>query len=85
MKKGDEFRYSDGTVEVVFAIEGGHILTVREYTSEDHFEAAIDDATYAGTNPEVEALPNVDAFSDMAPTSPKDGGDSSDDTQSDDR
>lgn len=61
--EGDEYQHEDGTHEVVFAVESGRILTVREYPDVAAFRDAIETADPHGTNPLVEEL-SVDLFSD---------------------
>lgn len=60
--KADWYRYDDGTEEIVFAVEDGAVLTVREYGSVAAFEAAVADAASLGTHEGVEDLPGVEAF-----------------------
>lgn len=76
LEKGRKYRYENGTVEVVFATEDGHVLTVREYPSTEGFEEAVENASDIGTHQPIADLPGVEAFSNEAdrPT----GGDRSD-------
>ncbi|MFP4626138.1 MAG: hypothetical protein ACOCQ3_02095 [Natronomonas sp.] len=60
--KGKQYRYADGTVEVVFATEDERVLTVREYSTLDAFERRIAEASDEGIHPEVAALPGVEGF-----------------------
>jgi len=60
--KGDEYRYPDGTIEVVFAVEDGSVLTVKNYRETESFRNAVSDATYLGTHEGVADLPGVEAF-----------------------
>lgn len=60
--KGDEYRYPDGTIEVVFAVEDGSVLTVKNYRDIESFRTRTTDATYVGTNQEVENIPDIDEF-----------------------
>ena len=62
--RGAEFRLPDGTIEVVFETAEGRVLTVREYPSREVFNRSMAEAEYHGTNPAIEKLPDVDAFSD---------------------
>lgn len=62
--KGKQYRYADGTVEVVFATEDDRVLTVREYRTVDAFERRISEATDEGIHPEVAALPGIEGFVD---------------------
>lgn len=64
LSKADEYRHPDGTVEVIFAIEGDRVLTVREYPERGRFRDAVSAATSVGTNEAVESLPGVEAFQD---------------------
>ena len=59
----DEFEHPDATREIVFVVEGGRILSVREYIDHERFRAAIADATYVGKNEAVAAL-GTQVFSD---------------------
>jgi hypothetical protein len=61
-RKADHYRHRDGTDEIVFAVEGGHVLSVREYGSVDDFERAVADAKYVGSHEGVADLPGVEAF-----------------------
>lgn len=60
--KGDEYRHTDGTREVVFALSGGRILTVKEYPDGEAFDDGVADATYVGVEEEIADLPDVSAF-----------------------
>ncbi|WP_435361973.1 hypothetical protein [Haloarchaeobius sp. DFWS5] len=60
--KGDEYTHDDGTREIVFLVEDGRVLSVREYDSVSLFNDTIDDATYRGINHDVASLPEVDLF-----------------------
>ncbi len=59
---GEQYSYPDGTIEVVFAVEDGTVLTVREYPEQELFDSAVADARQEGINEEVANLPSVDAF-----------------------
>jgi len=61
-ERGDTYRHDDGTVETVFAVVEGRILTVREYPSRAAFGDAVGVATYTGTNEEVEDLEEIHEF-----------------------
>jgi hypothetical protein len=63
-QKADHYRHRDGTDEIVFAVEEGHVLSVREYGSVDDFERAVADAKRVGTHEGVADLPGVEAFED---------------------
>ncbi|WP_336361014.1 hypothetical protein [Haladaptatus sp. ZSTT2] len=60
--KADHYRLPDGTVEIVFAVEGGRVLTFREYQSPAEFSTAVEDGEYLGSHAGVADLPNVEAF-----------------------
>jgi hypothetical protein len=60
--KADWYRFDDGTEEVVFAVEGESVLTVREYDDVAAFESAVASATYLGQHDDVGDLPDVEAF-----------------------
>jgi len=60
--KGSKYRYDDGTVEVVFAVEDDRVLTVREYPTRITFEDALARATYTGVYERVANLPDPAAF-----------------------
>jgi hypothetical protein len=64
VEKADQYRHDDGSVEIVFAVEEGRVLSVREYPSEQRFADAVSDAEYAGTHEEMLQLPPVEAFQD---------------------
>lgn len=59
---GEQYRYPDGTIEVVFAVEDGTVLTVREYPEQELFDAAVADARQEGILEEVANLPDADTF-----------------------
>ncbi|VTT88136.1 hypothetical protein DM2_1470 [Halorubrum sp. DM2] len=63
-RKAAEYRHDDGSVEIVFAVDGGRVLTVREYPDEETFEAATEGAEYTGQHEGVSDLPGVEAFRD---------------------
>ena len=65
-RKADHYRHRNGTDEIVFAVEEGHVLSVREYASIDEFERAVADADRVGTHEGVADLPGVAAFEDEA-------------------
>lgn len=64
-KKADQYRFADGTAEVVFAVEGGRILTFREYPDIETFREAVESGEFQGVHQGVEELPGVDAFRDL--------------------
>ena len=64
-QKADHYRHRDGTDEIVFAVEEGNVLSVREYGSVDDFERAVADAKRVGTHEGVADLPGVEAFEDV--------------------
>ncbi|USZ67847.1 hypothetical protein NGM10_14070 [Halorussus salilacus] len=61
-RKADHFRHGEGTDEIVFVVEEGRVLAVREYESVEDFERAVEDAEFVGTHEGVADLPGVDAF-----------------------
>lgn len=61
-EKADQYEYPDGTVEVVFAVEEGRVLTIREYPDAERFARSTDAATYVGTHAGVGDLPGPEAF-----------------------
>jgi len=60
--KADWYRFDDGTQEIVFAVEDGSVLSVREYQDFDTFYESVAPATYLGEHDHVEELPEVSAF-----------------------
>lgn len=62
--KGDEYALPDGPTEIVFLIEDGHVLTVREYESVDAFEETVSRGRYLGTREDVLSLPDAEEFAD---------------------
>lgn len=60
--EADHYRHGDGTDEVVFAVEDGHVLAIREYKSVEAFERTVEDAEYVGTHEGVADLPGVEEF-----------------------
>lgn len=64
--KGDQFRFPDGTHEVVFHVAEGRVLTVREYPTVDSYLTAVADGEYRGTHEGVTNLPDPSAFADGA-------------------
>jgi hypothetical protein len=72
--KGDEYVLPDGSTEIVFLVEDGRVLTVREYESIDSFEESVAGGRYLGTREEVAAMPGVEAFGDPDPSA-DDAGD----------
>lgn len=63
-RRADHYRHDDGTDEIIFAVEEGHVLTVREYRDVEDFERAVADAEYVGAHEGVLDLPGVEAFED---------------------
>lgn len=61
-EKGDEYRQADGTTEVVFARVEDRVLTVREYSSLETFERAVEPAEFVGVNEAVAEIPGVEQF-----------------------
>lgn len=60
--KADQYRLPDGTIEIIFAVEAGRVLTFREYPSADEFRKAVTHGIYFGTHDGVAALPGIEAF-----------------------
>lgn len=61
-RKGDHYSHGDGTDEIVFAVDEGHVLAIREYRSVEDFERAVEDAEHVGVHGGVADLPGVEAF-----------------------
>ncbi|WP_135807048.1 hypothetical protein [Halorussus marinus] len=61
-QQADHYQHGDGTDEIVFAVEEGRVLAVREYPSVEAFAAAVADADYLGTHDGIADLPGVEAF-----------------------
>jgi len=59
-----EYQHDDGSAEIVFALENGRVLTVREYPDEAAFRDAVETATYVGHHDGVADLPGIEAFRD---------------------
>jgi hypothetical protein len=59
--ESDWYRHDD-VDEIVFAVDDGHILTVREYPSFERFRDEVRQATYVGTHADVDNIPDVDEF-----------------------
>jgi hypothetical protein len=59
--KSDWYRH-DAVDEIVFAVDEGHVLTVREYPSFERFRDEIREATYIGTHADVDDIPDVNEF-----------------------
>ena len=64
-QKGHQYERADGSVEVVFAVADGRVLTFREYPDVESFTRDVEAATYAGENRAVSELPGVEAFRDL--------------------
>lgn len=62
--KGDEYALPNGSTEIVFLVEDGHVLTVREYESIDAFEEIASRGRYMGTREDVLSLPGPEEFAD---------------------
>lgn len=67
--RGAEYRLPDGTIEIVFEVTAGRVLTVREYPTREAFMETMATAEYEGENREVANLPDVDAFAGQLKTS----------------
>ncbi|WP_224271121.1 hypothetical protein [Haloprofundus salinisoli] len=63
--KADQYQYEDGTVEVVFAVSDGRVLTLREYPDVPTFNRTTEVAAYRGTHQAVAELPDLMAFEDL--------------------
>jgi len=63
-RKAAKYRHDDGSAEIVFAVDDGRVLTVREYPDEATFEEATESAAYVGKHEGVSDLPGVEAFRD---------------------
>lgn len=61
-RKAAEYRHDDGSVEIVFAVDDGRILTVREYPDKATFDEVTGSAAYVGQHEGVTDLPDVEAF-----------------------
>lgn len=59
--RADWYRHDD-VDEIVFAVDEGRVLTVREYPSVDRFRESVRSATHVGTHEGVADLPDVDEF-----------------------
>ncbi|WP_144797960.1 hypothetical protein [Halorubrum depositum] len=66
--KGDEYALPNGSTEIVFHVEGGHVLTVREYESVDAFEESVSRGRYMGTREDVLSIPDPEEFADPEST-----------------
>jgi hypothetical protein len=62
--KGDEYALPNGSTEIVFHVEDGHVLTVREYENVDVFEESVSRGRYLGTREDVLSIPDADEFAD---------------------
>lgn len=60
--KGDHYRHEAGTNEVVYAVEGDVVLTIREYRHHRDFEQAVAEAEYVGVHEGVASLPDVSSL-----------------------
>ncbi|WP_276279158.1 hypothetical protein [Halorussus caseinilyticus] len=61
-EKADHYRHGGGTDEIVFAVEDGRVLAIREYPTVAAFERAVGDAEFVGVHEGVADLPGVEAF-----------------------
>ena len=61
---GDQYEHPDGTMEVVFTVEDGRVLTIREYPDTGTFASAVDDARFGGTHEEIASLPPAEYFAE---------------------
>ena len=62
IQRADAYDHPDDVYEVVFAIEDGRVLTVREYPTRETFAHAVTEAAYRGTDRDIANLPEVSAF-----------------------
>lgn len=62
--KGDRYRHPEGINEVVYAVDGEVVLTIREYRRRSDFERAVEEADYVGIDEDVASLPDVETFED---------------------
>jgi len=63
--KGDQYEHPDGTLEVVFAVEGDRVLAIREYPSTETFEDGVEAGRFEGTHEGVASLPAAEYYSEM--------------------
>ncbi|MFC7079757.1 hypothetical protein [Halorussus caseinilyticus] len=49
-EKADHYRHGGGTDEIVFAVEDGRVLAIREYPTVAAFERAVGDAEFVGVH-----------------------------------
>lgn len=63
--KADQYQYEDGTVEIVFAVSDGRVLTLREYPDVPTFNRETEVAAYRGTHQAVAELPDLAAFEEL--------------------
>jgi len=59
--RADWYRHGD-VDEIVFAVEEGRVLTVREYPTLKQFSETVGSATYVGSHEGVADLPDVEEF-----------------------
>ena len=64
-EKGHQYRRSDGSIEVVFTVEDGRVLTFREYPDVESFASDVAEAEFTGINRAVESLPGLETFRDL--------------------
>lgn len=70
--QGDEYHHADGTVEIVFAVEAGRVLTVKEYPNTDSFVGGTSNAKYKGLNQDIIDLPPAETFGQQDDTNHSD-------------
>jgi hypothetical protein len=58
----DQYRHSDGAVEIVLTVEEGRVLTIKEYPDPQLFADTVTDSDFLGTNEAVASLPDIAAF-----------------------
>jgi hypothetical protein len=59
--KAAEYKHGDGSIETVFAVDDGRVLTVREYPDVATFTDSVRTATYLGQHEGVAEL-SVEEF-----------------------
>jgi len=63
--RGATYVFDDDTIEIVYEREDGHVLTLREYSSESAFQRAVEAAEFSGTHDGVASLPDAEEFRDL--------------------
>lgn len=71
----NEYRHEDGTTEVVYVVEDGRVLTIREYPDTEAFERSVADAAYLGEHRGVAELPGVSEMRGLQNDADPDGED----------